>query len=94
MAFRKDVFDFSGLDACQYISLAQLGYQVFLKTTSSVIELITDKEQFNFIERCIRGGYVFVNDKHADVSDDPEREILYLDLNNMSVFMQLQQNVL
>ena len=79
---------------------------VFLKTTSSVIELMTDKEMFNMVEKSIRydkaitwniiqfyfikscyikyrGGFVFVTEKFADVSEDPDSEIIYLDLNNM-----------
>ena len=53
--FRNDFFDWCGLDCVKYIGLPGLSYSFFLKMTGEKIGLITDREQFHFVESGIKG---------------------------------------
>ena len=68
-----------------------MSWDALLKKTGVEIELLTDYDQYIFIERGIRGGISmsskrFVKANNPMVSDyDPEKEksyIMYLDANN------------
>ena len=58
-----------------------LAYDAFLRTTGLKIGLITDREQFVFIENTLLGGYAGVNTRHVTVNS-PHEHILYVDENN------------
>lgn len=80
LKFRDVVLEFSKLDMCNYISLPQLSFDIFLKNSNAKIELLTDINMVNFIENNIRGGLSFINQRY--VTNDNE-ELLYIDANNL-----------
>ena len=53
--FRNHFFDWCGLDCVKYIGLPGLSYSFFLKMTGEKVGLITDREQFHFVESGIKG---------------------------------------
>ncbi len=87
LAFRNKMFEFSGLDATKYISLASFGFDTMLKLTKNEIELPTDINMVHFLEQCKRGGLSFVNTRHLEVKNDANHhateELVYLDANNL-----------
>ena len=56
--FRKTAFKTYGLDPVHYISLPSYGRDAMLKLTGVEIELISNPEVFNLINRGIRGGMI------------------------------------
>ena len=89
MALRED-----GLDPVHYFTLPGLTIDSALKMTRVKLDLIKEQDQYEFIEKGIRGGFTFVNDHYLKVnaSDiDPagfdvnraRHEMLYIDANNL-----------
>ena len=62
------------------IGFPSLCYDVFLKTTKTSIQLMTKREQVNFVERGIRGGFCFANTRWLDHKNGT---ILYIDQINL-----------
>ena len=56
--FRKTAFKTYGLDPVHYISLPSYGRDAMLKLTGVEIELISDPDVFNLVNRGIRGGMI------------------------------------
>lgn len=67
--FRGIIHDEFKLDVCRYLSLPSVGYDCFLKYTNVEIELITDIDMYQFVQRGIRGGLSFIADRYANMSD-------------------------
>jgi len=82
-AFRKKMTSFSGLDPSYYISLPAYGYDSMLKITGCEIELPTDIDVVHFLERCKRGGVSFINTRYLWTSNTDNRDIVYIDRNNL-----------
>jgi hypothetical protein len=82
-AFRKKMIAFSGLDPAYYISLPAYGYDSMLKITGCEIELPTDIDVVHFLERCKRGGVSFINTRYLWTSNTDNRDIVYIDRNNL-----------
>lgn len=82
-AFRKKMTEFSGLDAAYYLSLPAYAYDSMLKITGSEIELPTDINMVHFLERCKRGGVSFINTRYLWTSNISNRDIIYIDRNNL-----------
>ena len=89
--FRKKCLLYYKLDPTHYFTSPGMSWDALLKKTGVEIELLTDYDQYMFIERGIRGGISmsskrFVKANNPMVSDyDPEKEksyIMYLDANN------------
>ena len=90
--FRKTCFEFYKLDPCHYFTSPGLAWDSMLKMTSIKLELITDIDMFQFIEKGMRGGisyianrYGIANNKYMKEYDDetPSKYIMYLDANNL-----------
>lgn len=79
--FRRQMFQFSGLDPAHYISLPSFGYDSMLLMTNANIELPTDINMVHFMEKCKRGGVSFINTRHLKTDD--EGDIVYIDANNL-----------
>jgi len=86
--FRTDMHNFSGLDPAHYISLPAYTYDSMLKLTKCEIELPTDINMVQLLERGKRGGMSFIGTRHLEPSDVPgqESEVNYLDANVRKVF--------
>jgi len=79
--FRRQMFEFSGIDPAHYISLPSFGYDSMLLITKSKMQLLTDISMVHFLERGKRGGVSFINHRH-ERSDD-HGDLVYIDANNL-----------
>ena len=80
------------LDPAYYVGLPSAVWDAFLKKSGVELQLITDDEQFTFVERAKRGGismisnrYAHANNKHMKAYDStqPSSYILYEDANSL-----------
>ena len=90
--FRKLCLENYGLDPAHYVSSPGLSWDANLKMSGINLELLTDVDMFQFIERGIRGGISVITHRHAKANNsymklyNPDNEtiyIMYLDANNL-----------
>ena len=90
--FRKTCLQYYELDPCHYFSSPGLSWDAMLKMTKIKLELITDIDMFQFIEKGLRGGTSYIanrfseaNNKYMENFDEnkPSKYIMYLDANNL-----------
>ena len=85
-AFREEIYREIGLDCVMYVSLPQLAYDSMLKKSKIKIQLVTDIDQFLFIENGIRGGLSFISQRYAEKTkkkSDFYNYLAYIDANNL-----------
>lgn len=90
--FRNVCYKNYGLDCTYYYTAPGLSFDAMLKYTKITLELLTDYEQFEFVEKGIRGGISQISKRHAisnnkymknyDNNKD-DSYIIYLDANNL-----------
>ena len=90
--FRKTCLEYYKLDPCHYFTSPGLSWDAILKMTNIKLELMTDIDMFQFIEKGLRGGISYIanrygkaNNKYMKSYDEkaPSRYIMYLDANNL-----------
>ena len=90
--FRKMCQQYYGLDPVHYFTLPGLSWDAMLKMTGVKLELMSDVDMFQFIEKGMRGGISYIanrygksNNKYMKQYDDkaPSKYIMYLDANNL-----------
>ena len=90
--FRKTCLQYYKLDPCHYFSSPGLSWDAMLKMTKIKLELITDIDMYQFIEKGLRGGTSYIanrfseaNNKYMENFDEnlPSKYIMYLDANNL-----------
>ena len=90
--FRKTCLKYYKLDPCHYFTSPGLSWDAMLKMTDIKLELMTDIEMFQFIEKGLRGGISYIanrygkaNNKYMKKYDEkaPSKYIMYLDANNL-----------
>ena len=86
--FRKLTLREDGLDPVHFISLPGLSYMSCFKMTNETIDLLTDRDMYQFFEHGIRGGLTFTNrhrcQSHQAVDEnDLNTHLLYIDENNL-----------
>ena len=90
--FRSTCLAYYKLDPCHYFTSPGLSWDAMLKMTNIKLELMTDIDMFQFIEKGLRGGisyianrYVKANNKYMKDYDKkaPSKYIMYLDANNL-----------
>ena len=90
--FRKTCLQYYKLDPCHYFTSPGLSWDAMLKMTDIKLELITDIDMFQFIEKGMRGGISYIanrygkaNNKYMREYDEkaPSKYIMYLDANNL-----------
>ena len=90
--FRKTCLEYYKLDPCHYFTSPGLSWDAMLKMTNIKLELMTDIDMFQFIEKGLRGGISYIanrygeaNNKHMKEYDEkaPSKYIMYLDANNL-----------
>ena len=101
-AFRKVCLNAYGLDPMHYYTAPGLTWDAGLKYTGVTLDLITNEDQFLFVEAGIRGGISMISHRHAranhpDLADigyhapqEPSCQLLYLDANNLYGFAMMQ----
>ena len=90
--FRKTCLQYYKLDPCHYFTSPGLSFDAMLKMTNIQLELMTDIDMFQFIEKGMRGGISYIanrygkaNNKYMKEYDEkaPSKYIMYLDANNL-----------
>ena len=90
--FRKTCLQYYKLDPCHYFTSPGLSWDAMLKMTNIQLELMTDIDMFQLIEKGLRGGisyianrYAKANNKYMSEYDEnmPSKYIMYLDANNL-----------
>ena len=90
--FRKTCLEYYKLDPCHYFTSPGLSWDAMLKMTDIKLELMTDIDMFQFIEKGMRGGISYIanrygkgNNKYMKSYDKtkPSKYIMYLDANNL-----------
>ena len=90
--FRRTCIKYYKLDPCHYFTSPGLSWDAMLKMTNIKLELMTDINMFQFIEKGMRGGISYIvnrygsaNNKYMKKYDEkaPSKYIMYLDANNL-----------
>ena len=90
--FRKTCLQYYKLDPCHYFTSPGLSWDAMLKMTNIKLELITDIDMFQFIEKGMRGGTSYIANRHGEANNKymktyneklPSKYIMYLDANNL-----------
>ena len=90
--FRETCLQYYKLDPCHYFTSPGLSWDAMLKMTNIKLELMTDIDMFQFIEKGMRGGISYIanrygkaNNKYMKEYDEkaPSKYIMYLDANNL-----------
>ena len=89
--FRKTCMQYYKLDPCHYFTSLGFSGDAMLKMTNIKLELMTDIDMFQFIEKGMRVGVSYIanrygnaNNKYIKEYDEkaPSKYIMYLDANN------------
>ena len=90
--FRKTCLDYYKLDPCHYFTSPGLSWDAMLKMTDIKLELMTDIDMFQFIEKGMRGGISYIANRYGKANNKfmkkydeklPSKYITYLDANNL-----------
>ena len=90
--FRNTCMEYYKLDPCHYFTSPGLSWDAMLKMTDVQLELITDIDMFQFIEKGMRGGISYIANRYGEANNkymkkynnnEPSKYILYLDANNL-----------
>ena len=90
--FRKTCMQYYKLDPCHYFTHLGLSWDAMLKMTNIKLELMTDIDMFQFIEKGMRGGVSYIANRYGNANNKymkeynvktPSKYIMYLDANNL-----------
>ena len=90
--FRKTCIQYYKLDPCHYFTSPGLSWDAMLKMTNIKLELMTDINMFQFIEKGMRGGISYIANRYGKANNKYTKEydekalskyIMYLDANNL-----------
>ena len=90
--FRKTCMQYYKLDPCHYFTSPGLSWDPMLKMTNIKLELMTDIDMFQFIEKGMSGGVSYIANRYGNAKNKymkeynekaPSKYIMYLDTNNL-----------
>ena len=90
--FRKTCLEYYKLDPCHYFTSPGLSWDAMLKMTDIKLELMTDIDMFQFIEKGLRGGISYIANRYGKANNKymkdynekaPSKYIMYPDANNL-----------
>ena len=90
--FRKTGKEYYNLDPAHYFSCPGFAWDAMLKMTGINLELITDIDMYQMVEKGLRGGVSYIANRYSKpnnkyLSDYDEKEdssyLMYLDVNNL-----------
>ena len=90
--FREACQQYYELDPAHYFTAPGLSWDAMLKKTETELELISDVDMFQFIEKGMRGGISYIANRYGKANNkymvhhNPEeasKYIMYLDANNL-----------
>ena len=64
-SFRKTCVKYYKLDPCHYFSSPSLSWDAMLKMTYIKLELITDIDMYQFIEKGMTGGISYISNRYS-----------------------------
>ena len=101
LSFRNLCMEKYKIDPCYCFSLPGYAFEAMLKLTGVKFDLLTDIDQYLFLERALRGGicntiirYSEANNKHIATTFDPNKAfntVFYTDCNNLYGFVMLDK---
>ena len=74
-SFRKTCIEYYKLDPCHYFTSPGLSWDAMLKMTGIQLELMTDIDMFQFIERGLRGGISYIANRYGKANNKYMKEI-------------------
>ena len=90
--FRNTCLEYYKLDPCHYFTSPGLSWDAMSKMTNIKLELMTDIDMFQFIEKGLRGGISYIANRYSKANNKymkeyyenkPSKYIMYLDANNL-----------
>ncbi|XP_068691018.1 uncharacterized protein [Montipora foliosa] len=90
--FRQTCLQYYKLDPCHYFTSPGLSWDAMLKMTDIKLELMTDIDMFQFIEKGMRGGISYIANRYGKANNKymktygekaPSKFIMYLDADNL-----------
>ena len=90
--FRNTCVQYYKLDPCHYFTSLGLSWDAMLKMTGIKLELMTDINIFQFVEKGMRGGISYISNRYGQSNNkymkeydekEPSKYIMYLDVNNL-----------
>ena len=90
--FRKTCMQYYKLDPCHYFTSPGLSWDAMLKMTNIKLELMTDIDMYQFIEKGMRGGVSYIANRYGKANNKymkeynekaPSKYIMYLDASNL-----------
>ena len=88
----KTCLQYYKLDPAHYFTSPGLSWSSMLKMTDIKLELMSNVDQYQFIEKGMRGGISYIANRHLEAnnpyikgynSKKPNTYIMYLDANNL-----------
>lgn len=67
--FRKTCLAYYKLDPCHYFTSPGLSWDAMLKMTNIKLELMTDIDMFQFIEKGMRGGISYIANRYGKANN-------------------------
>ena len=89
---RKTCLEYYKLDPCHYFTSPGLSWDAMLKMTNIKLELMTDIDMFQFIEKGLRDGISYIANRHGKANNKymktydekaPSKYVMDLDANNL-----------
>ena len=90
--FRKTCMQYYKSDPCHYFTSPGLSWDAMLKMTNIKLELMTDIDMFQFIEKGMRGGVSYITNRYGNANNKcikkydekaPSKYIMCLDADNL-----------
>ena len=90
--FRSTCLQYYKLDPCHYVTSPGLSWDAMLKMTDIKLELMSDIDMFQFVEKGTRGGISYIANRYKEANnkymkeynkEKPSKYIMYLDANNL-----------
>ncbi|XP_078364273.1 uncharacterized protein LOC144648639 [Oculina patagonica] len=98
-SFRKTCLEYYKLDPCHYFTSPGLSWDAMLKMTDIKLELMTDVDMYQFIEKGMRGGISYIANRYGKANNKymkkynekaPSKYLMYKDANNLYGFAMSQ----
>ena len=90
--FRNTCMQYYGLDPCHYFTSPGLSWDAMLKMTKVKLELMTNVNMYQFIEKGMHGGLSYIANRYGKANNkymkeynenEPSKYLMYLDANNL-----------
>ena len=90
--FRKTCMQYYKLDPCHYFTSTGLSWDAMLKMTNIKLELMTDIDMFQFVDKGMRSGVSYITNRYGNANNKymkeydekaPSKYIMCLDANNL-----------